>query len=105
MPSAPRTALTILIAALSVALAMPAGAGAARYGSRTLKHGTHGRDVKQLQRYLTKAGHRARRDGDFGPRTRRALKATERELELHADGVASRREQRAIRRSVTSTGT
>src|SRR3954447_24584378 len=105
MPARTRTALTIIVAALAVALAFPGGAGAARYGSRTLKRGTHGRDVKQLQRYLTKAGHRARRDGDFGPRTRRALRATERELELHADGVASRREQRAIRRSVSSTGT
>src|SRR3954469_16937745 len=105
MPARTRTALTIIVAALAVALAFPGGAGAARYGSRTLKRGMHGRDVKQLQRYLTKAGHRTRRDGDFGPRTRRALRSTERELELRADGVASRREQRAIRRSVVSPGT
>jgi cell wall-associated NlpC family hydrolase len=64
-----------------------------------------GGDVKKLQRYLTIAGHRARRDGDFGPRTQRALKATEKELELHADGIATRREQRAIRRAVASPGT
>src|SRR3954468_15724078 len=105
MPARTRTALTIVVAALAVALALPGGAGAARYGSRTLERGMHGRDVKQLQRYLTKAGHRARRDGEFGPRTRRALKATERELELPADGVATRREQRAIRRAVVSPGT
>jgi cell wall-associated NlpC family hydrolase len=64
-----------------------------------------GSDVKQLQRYLTIAGHRTRRDGDFGPRTRRALVATERELELRADGIATPREQRAIRRAVASPGT
>ena len=61
--------------------------------------------MKTLQRYLTKAGHPARRDGEFGPRTRRALEAAESELELHADGVATRREQRIIRRAVASPGT
>jgi peptidoglycan hydrolase-like protein with peptidoglycan-binding domain len=105
MSTAARTTLTLVVAALAIAVTMPAGASAARYGSRTLRMGTHGRDVKRLQRYLTKAGHRTRRDGDFGPRTKRALKRTEKELELRADGVATRREQRAIRRAVTNPGT
>jgi len=65
----------------------------------------HGSDVKRLQRYLTRAGHGTRADGEFGRRTVRALKATERELELRADGVATRREQRAIRRSVAKPRT
>ena len=89
-----------LIAALAVALLLPAGASAASYGSRTLRVGAHGKDVKRLQAYLGSAGHRVLRDGEFGARTRRALLATERELELRADGVATRREQRAIRRAV-----
>jgi len=95
-----------LTAALAVALLLPAGASAASYGSRTLRVGAHGKDVKRLQAYLGSAGHRVVRDGEFGPRTRRALIATERELELRADGVATRREQRAIRRAVrvASTG-
>lgn len=100
-----RTFLTLLVAALAVAVVMPAGASAARYGSRTLATGKHGGDVKRLQRYLTGAGHRVHADGDFGRRTARALKATETELELHADGVATRREQRLIRRAVASPGT
>jgi len=83
---------------------MPAAASAAPFGSRTLGEGAHGRDVKQLQRYLGKAGHRVARDGEFGPRTGRALRATEAELELRADGVASVREQRAIRRAVNPAG-
>jgi Putative peptidoglycan binding domain len=104
MPTFARTA-PALVATFVVALAIPAAAGAARYGSRTLERGMHGGDVKRLQRYLTLAGHRTRRDGDFGPRTRRALTAAERELELRADGVATRREQRFIRRAVASPGT
>jgi cell wall-associated NlpC family hydrolase len=100
-----RTGLLLLVAALAVAMTLPAAAGAARYGSRTLKPGMHGKDVKQLQRYLSKAGHRTHADGEFGPRTRRVLRATERELELRVDDVASRRDQRAIKRAVASPGT
>jgi cell wall-associated NlpC family hydrolase len=97
--------LTPFVAALTVALAMPAGASAASYGTRTLSLGAHGGDVKKLQRYLVSAGHRVTRDGEFGPRTQRALRATETELELSADGVATTREQRAIRRAVSGAGT
>jgi cell wall-associated NlpC family hydrolase len=81
---------------------MPAGALAARYDSRTLASGMHGPDVKQLQRYLTGAGHHVHADGDFGPKTMRALTITERELELRADGVATRRDQRTIRLAVSA---
>jgi cell wall-associated NlpC family hydrolase len=92
--------LTLLAAVIAVAAVLPAAASAAQYGSRTLRDGAVGRDVKQLQRYLARAGHRVARDGEFGPRTRGALRATEAELELRADGVATVREQRAIRRAV-----
>ena len=105
MPHGARTPLTLVIAALAFAVAIPAPASAARYASRTLELGMRGKDVKRLQRYLTLVGHRTSRDGDFGRRTKRALKATERDLELHADGIATRREQRAIRRAVSSPGT
>ena len=90
----------LLPAFLAMAVVLPASASAAQYGSRTLREGSVGRDVKQLQRYLAKAGHRVTRDGEFGPRTRGALRATEAELELRADGVATVREQRALRRAV-----
>jgi cell wall-associated NlpC family hydrolase len=93
------------VAALAVAVAMPAAAGAASYGTRTLSLGAHGGDVKKLQRYLLSAGHRVARDGEFGPRTQRALRLTEAELELSADGIATTREQRAIRRAVKDPGT
>ena len=96
--------LTPLLAAIVAAVAMPAEASAARYGSRTLKVGSRGGDVRELQRYLGSAGHRVARDGDFGPKTRRALRATESELELRADGIATVREQRAIRLAVRDPG-
>ena len=84
MPSRVKT-LLLLATAFAVAAAIPSSAAAARYGSRTLASGMHGGDVKSLQRYLTEAGHRTSRDGEFGPRTARALKATESELELRAN--------------------
>src|SRR5215210_2368642 len=92
-------------AAALILLALPSGASAAAYGSRTLRIRSHGADVKRLQANLGSAGHRVARDGEFGPRTLRALRATERELELRVDGVATRREQRAIRIAVRVAGT
>jgi cell wall-associated NlpC family hydrolase len=96
--------LTSFAAVLAALVAVPAEASAAPYGSRTLREGARGGDVEKLQRYLGAAGHRVGRDGEFGPRTRRALRATEAELELRADGVATAREQRAIRRAVSDAG-
>jgi cell wall-associated NlpC family hydrolase len=96
--------LTPLVAALAALVAMPTAASAAPYASRTLREGAVGGDVAKLQRYLGDAGHRVARDGEFGPRTRRALKATEAELELRADGVATVREQRALRLAVNPAG-
>jgi cell wall-associated NlpC family hydrolase len=99
-----RIPLALLAAAFAVVLLMPAEASAARYGSRALALGSHGGDVKQLQRYLTLAGHRTRRDGEFGPLTAAALRVTESELELRADGLATRHEQTLIRRAVMGSG-
>ncbi len=103
MQTRARTLLPLFAAFVAVMVAMPAGASAARYGSRTLQSGTHGKDVKRLQEYLSKAGHRVRADGQFGARTTQALVATKGELELKADGVATRDQQLMIRRAVVST--
>jgi cell wall-associated NlpC family hydrolase len=99
-----RTSLALLVAVWTAGFVLPTDASAARYGSRALAPGSHGGDVRQLQRYLTAAGHRTRPDGEFGPRTAQALRSTESELELTADDVATRREQRLIRRAVVGTG-
>lgn len=100
-----RKSLIVCVAGFAAAASFPAAASAARYDSRTLKSGMHGSDVKQLQRYLKGAGHSIHADGSFGAQTTRALTATERELELRADGIATRRDQTVIRRAVNSPGT
>ena len=97
----PARTILLLVAVLAVTACLPAAADAARYGTRTLTSGHQGKDVKQLQRYLSRAGQRVRADGHFGPRTTRALKRTERGLELRPDGVATPRQQRMIRRAVS----
>jgi cell wall-associated NlpC family hydrolase len=104
MSFAARALLTLLLAAVAASIAMPASASAMSYGLRPLKQGTRGTDVKVLQRLLTDAGHSVHSDGVFGSRTKGALKATEIELELRANGVATRAELRAIRRAVSDPG-
>jgi len=101
---AARTTLAAIAAAAVLGAAVPASAPAARYETRTLAAGMRGNDVKVLQRYLAAAGHRVVVDGAFGRRTARALRLTERQLELRVDGVATRREQRRIRVAVRPPG-
>jgi cell wall-associated NlpC family hydrolase len=78
--------------------ALADAAGARGYGKRTLKTGTHGRDVKLFQRYLTRAGLRVRADGAYGRRTARAMRRFERRAHRRVDGKASRRDQRVVQR-------
>jgi lysozyme len=52
-----------------------------------LKAGANGKAVERLQRALTAAGHRTAVDGDFGPATKRAVKAFQAARGLTADGV------------------
>lgn len=52
-----------------------------------LEKGDKGKAVRRLQRALTEAGHATAVDGDFGPGTRRAVKAFQAARGLAADGV------------------
>jgi peptidoglycan hydrolase-like protein with peptidoglycan-binding domain len=80
--------------AAAIALAAPATADA--YASRTLKVHSHGRDVKLLQTYLTKAGYKATADGSYGAKTRSAELRFERAHSRVADGKASPPDQRLV---------
>lgn len=68
----------------------------ARFGTRVLRQGMRGRDVRGLQYHLNRHGASLGRDGAFGPMTRAAVIRWESSRGRVADGVASRRDQRAM---------
>src|SRR5215212_2039794 len=80
--------------------AIPATAEA-RYAARTLTVGTHGSDVKQLQRYLARVGIATTADGEYGRGTARSVKSFERQKGLRADGRATPSDQRLLKRTAT----
>src|SRR4051812_19499831 len=98
-PARTMRACVALCAATAVLIA-PAAAEAG-YADRTLVQGDHGRDVKLVQKYLSKAGYRTTADGRFGSGTKKALRRFERAANRHVDGRASRADQRAVRSTVT----
>ena len=90
--------------ALLAILLVPASAEA-RYGARTLTVGSHGSDVKQLQKYLNRLGLRTTADGEYGRGTARKVKSFEREQGRRADGKASPSDQRVIRKEAKQQAT
>jgi peptidoglycan hydrolase-like protein with peptidoglycan-binding domain len=84
--------------------AIPATADA-RYAQRTLKVGSHGSDVKQLQTYLTRAGVSTTADGQYGRGTAASVKSFERAHARTADGRATPSDQRLIKRAATQAAT
>ncbi len=85
------------VAVAALALIPAADAAAASYGSRTLREGSSGFDVKRLQRYLDRAGYDTSADGEFGPATARSVRSFESAEARRANGAASRYEQRLVR--------
>jgi peptidoglycan hydrolase-like protein with peptidoglycan-binding domain len=69
----------------------------ARFGTRLLRQGMRGRDVRGLQYHLTRAGYGPGIDGAFGPLTRASMARWESARGRRADGVATRPDQRALR--------
>lgn len=57
-------------------------------GERTLRVGSHGRDVELLQTELNLLGYGLRSDGDFGVRTRDAVVRFQQRRGLEANGIA-----------------
>jgi cell wall-associated NlpC family hydrolase len=90
------------LAALLVFIAIPTATAEARYAARTLKVGSTGTDVKQLQRYLTRAGIRTSADGQYGRGTAGSMKSFERAQGLKVDGRATPSDQRLVRKTAQS---
>ena len=99
MQGSRRVAVLVACSISALALLAPT-ADAARFGRRTLRQGMHGSDVRTLQRYLTRVGHRATADGEFGRRTARAEKGFERDEGRRPDGVVTRSDARLLKRRV-----
>jgi Putative peptidoglycan binding domain len=85
------------VAVAALALIPATEAVAASYGSRTLRMGASGKDVKYLQRYLDRAGYETTADGEFGPATARSMRGFEVTEDRRPNGAATRYEQRLVR--------
>jgi murein DD-endopeptidase MepM/ murein hydrolase activator NlpD len=69
-----------------------------RFGDRSLAVGVKGKDVRFLQRALTRLGVGTSIDGAFGKRTFRSVKAFERLSQWPVDGRISKKEAKRIKR-------
>jgi cell wall-associated NlpC family hydrolase len=79
------------------------GFAATGYGSRTLSRGSHGPDVKQLQRYLRDLGISAPLTGYFGSGTIKAVDTFERREGQRPDGKVTTSEARTIAEAAGGT--
>ena len=95
-------AMMVLVAALT---AVPAMAATKRYGTRTLRMGMQGKDVKTMQKYLTKVGLKPTADGEFGSGTKKKAKRFEKRYHQTVNGVLSKKEQRVLKQSALGTST
>lgn len=73
-------------------------------GDRGLRHGMRGRDVKELQRLLNRAGFRTPISGTYARHTVRSVLAFQKAAGLEASGVSGRRTIRALRGAAASGG-
>ena len=82
---------TMLLMAVVLVVPVPALAKKRAFdlGERTLRQGDHGRDVRLLQRYLTRAGMSTDIDGVFGSGTKSSVREFERAQRRRVDGAVS----------------
>ena len=99
---------SVLCAVLAVALiaALPSAAESKpkhkhAFGSRVMRPGSKGKDVRYLQRALTRLGIATSIDGAYGKGTMRSVEALESQRGWPVNGVVSRRDAKRIRKLVT----
>lgn len=90
----------LLVCGASLPVA-PASAARLSLGSRDLRPGTHGTDVRVLQDFLSRVGIRTSVDGQYGPTTTRHVRSWERKSSLRADGAMPRKNIAILRSQVT----
>src|SRR4051794_20989006 len=96
---------TLVVAVLTVGVALPAGTAEAKrltLGDRNLRQGMAGRDVRVLQDFLGRVGLKTAVDGQYGPATSRRVKSWERKSSRRVNGRMSRSDQRKLRGQVNA---
>jgi len=96
--------LAVLVSAVASQSALASSPTRATHlGDRTLRPGTSGPDVRELQQALGKAGFRVKVDGNFGTGTLRAVKRFQRASRLTPSGTVGRRTVAALKRALRGT--
>ena len=97
-----RTLCVGLLIAVSAVPVASADAKARRivFGSRDLRQGMRGTDVRVLQDFLTKDGVKTSVDGQYGPKTTSRVRAWERKSKLPVDGKVSMQDAATLRGQV-----
>jgi peptidoglycan hydrolase-like protein with peptidoglycan-binding domain len=101
-PSFRRFVLSVVAAAVCCGAVTAPAAVAKRstgthLGDRALRPGASGKDVRELQRALRKAGFSVKIDGQFGPSTVRAVKRFQRAAQLTPSGTVGRKTVAALK--------
>src|SRR4051812_28800454 len=104
----PRSLACAVVALALVAVAAPAPPASAspkgkhhrvwRFGTRALAKGAKGKDVRYLQRALSRLGVATSVDGVFGKGTLRSVKAFESQRGWPIDGVVSKKDAKRIKK-------
>lgn len=96
-----RLACTALLGAVVVPVVGPVSpaAAASKLGSRTLRVGDKGKDVKDLQKLLVAVGIKTGVDGRFGTGTKAAVKRFQRIARLQASGSVGPKTLSSLRQS------
>ncbi|MGH2923045.1 MAG: peptidoglycan DD-metalloendopeptidase family protein, partial [Solirubrobacterales bacterium] len=82
----------------AIAAAQPAPAEAGVLGKRTLSSGMRGKDVRILQRNLTKLKLQTKATGVYNRQTRKNVRRLERQRDWRVDGRVHRRQAKKINR-------